>query len=739
MKKLYRFLSALLIFAVITGLTACSGGKRKRLTVPLKYDSFDSMGDYISDNDVYENERFSVLWDNITKQIAFKDKQSGYVYSSMRESKGNASIKSPLNISYYSPSTFSDVNALGYTESVETDSVYAVKTDKGFKVYYEFLNLQTVVPVEYTLEKDHFEITVDPKEIYDSGDNYITGVSIAPFMCSVKNNADDSYLFYPDGSGALFSNKSISKIGVKGEKRVYGEDMLVSKYDLTSYTEQINIPAFGVKEKENALFAIITDGSEQAYLDWNIGSDNVGYSTVYPYFRIRGYNLVNPPARFANTKAHIQVFDSYISDSPLSVSYYPLCGEKANYSGMAECYKMYLKQKGKLPGKGNEPATLSVKLVGGIEKKGFTFGIPKTVLQPLTTVKQAEKIVNELSKEINGKLTVNLVGFGESGLNTRKIGGGFRISRTLGSKKDMKSLSKVCREKGAELFLDFDIVGYSRSGSGFRELGDSAKLPSGQTAYLHYADNITRNFDSNERYMLLSRGSLQKAAEKAVKAAEKIDIAGLSFDSLSSLVYADYSVNGAELGRGMADTVNGLFKNVPSGKPIMVSAANDYALISSDYAIDTPLYSSDYNISKYDVPFYQMVFRGSIPLSSGSVNTAADPRQLFLKCIEAGVTPTFTLIGEYDNSAVSSRYSVLYAARLDGNMDEIKNECAIFGELLKKIGNSQIINHSISENGLRITKYENGIVTAVNLTDTDLSLGEKTVAAHGYSIWEGEN
>lgn len=99
------------------------------------------------------------------------------------------------------------------------------------------------------------------------------------------------------------------------------------------------------------------------------------------------------------------------------------------------------------------------------------------MLQPLTTVKQAEKIVNELSKEINGKLTVNLVGFGESGLNTRKIGGGFRISRTLGSKKDMKSLSKVCRKKGAELFLDFDIVGYSRSGSGFRELGDSAKLP----------------------------------------------------------------------------------------------------------------------------------------------------------------------------------------------------------------------------------------------------------------------
>ena len=84
MKKLHRFLSALLIFAVITGLTACSGGKRKRLTVPLKYDSFDSMGDYISDNDVYENERFLEYRIDVSSILDGIDAGGNY-YNQLRE------------------------------------------------------------------------------------------------------------------------------------------------------------------------------------------------------------------------------------------------------------------------------------------------------------------------------------------------------------------------------------------------------------------------------------------------------------------------------------------------------------------------------------------------------------------------------------------------------------------------------------------------------------------------------
>ncbi len=736
MKIKYRISAIMLIIITVFSLCGCSSSERTKVTGTLDYNDFNFKSEPLKDNEVYENDSFSMHWDDKTKQISFTDKSSGNTYSSMPEKTSNTNLKSPIFISYYSPSTFSDVNAIASTEAIDTDSVYAEKIDNGFKVYYEFLNLEKVVPVEYTLEDSCFRITVKPEEIYDGGDNYITGVSIAPFLCSAKNDAENSYLFYPDGSGTLFSNETLSKIGKKGSKRIYGEDMLVSKYDLTSYTKQINLPVFGAKNGDSALFAIITDGAELANLNWNIGSQNIGYSTVYPHFKIRGYNLVNPPARFANTKAQIQVFDTAITGNPLSVAYYPLSGDKANYSAMAECYKDYLKAEGKLSEKKGAPAALSLKLIGGVQKKSFTFGIPHTVLQPLTTAKDAKEIIEHFTNEVEGKITVNLVGFGQSGLDTGSIGGGFKIAKAFGDKKAINALAQLCEKTDTDLFMDFDIISYSASGSGFSALDDSAKLPSGQTAYLNFPDNITRNYDSTQRFMLLSRNSLKKAVEKSFKAIEDYGFAGAAFGSLSSISYADYSVNGAELGGGMSDTVIGLLSGKNIKKKVMVSAANGYALYNADYATDVPLSSSGYNISETDIPFYEMVFRGSVPLSSGPLNTSANTDKMFLQCIEAGVTPSYTVIDEYDNTVVASRFSLLNTAQYDGIKGEIEKNCESFNKLLSKIGNAEIVKHTVLDNGLRITEYEGGVVTAVNYGDIPQSYGEYTVEANDYEIWE---
>ncbi len=739
MKIKYRISAVMMIAVTVFSLCGCSSRERTEAAKTLDYKDFDFQAEPLDDNAVYENDGFAVRWDDKTKQVIFTDKASGNTYSSMPEKTANTTLKSPVIISYYSPSSFSDVNAFAATEAIDSDSVYAERIENGFRVYYDFLNLETVVPVEYKLEKDCFTVTVDPKKIYDAGDNYITGVSLAPFLCSVKNDAENSYLFYPDGSGTLFSNKTLSAIGEKGSKRVYGEDMLVSKYELLSYTKQINLPVFGAKSGDTALFAIITDGAELAELNWNVGSQNIGYSAVYPHFKIRGYNLVEPPARFANTKAHIQVFDSDITGSPLSVSYYPLSGDKADYTGMAECYKNYLRESGKLKTDDKTPAALSLKLIGGIQKKSFTFGIPHTVLHPLTTIEQAAEIVEYFGGAADGKITVNLVGFGKTGLDTGSVGGGFKIAKTLGDKKAIAALSQLCKKTDADLFMDFDIVSYSASGAGFSALDDSAKLPSGQTAYLYFPDNITRNYDSEQRYMLLSRASLKRAVEKAVNAADNYGFAGAAFGSLSSVSYADYSVNGAELGGGMAETVSDLLSGKSIKKKLLVSAANGYALYNADYATDVPLNSSDYNISAIDIPFYEMVFRGSVALSSGSVNTAADTEKMFLQCIEAGVTPSYTVVGEYDNTAVASRFSVLNTAGYDGVKDQIEKNCKRFNTLLSKIGNAQIIRHTVLDNGLRITEYEGGTVTAVNYGDTPQSYQGRTVPAEDYKVWEVKN
>ena len=60
-----------------------------------------------------------------------------------------------------------------------------------------------------------------------------------------------------------------------------------------------------------------------------MGNSKFGYSTVYASFNVRG----------------LSSWDSYsddICDSTVSVSYYPLSGESANYVGIADKYHEYL-------------------------------------------------------------------------------------------------------------------------------------------------------------------------------------------------------------------------------------------------------------------------------------------------------------------------------------------------------------------------------------------------------------
>ena len=194
--------------------------------------------------------------------------------------------------------------------------------ENGLRVTYDFSNLEISVPVEYTVADDHFDITVHPEEISDNGDRFVTGVAIAPFICGIKNDTENSYLFLPDGSGALIEPKTIDLIGKQNEFKVYGDDLTVSAFTLTNYERQVYLPVFGSKKDDSAITGIITSGAEQASFLTNIGSRNIGYSTVYPFFRMKGYENVKRPPRYLIANYEIKLYGKSISDTPLRVSYY---------------------------------------------------------------------------------------------------------------------------------------------------------------------------------------------------------------------------------------------------------------------------------------------------------------------------------------------------------------------------------------------------------------------------------
>ncbi len=750
MKKSIR-ISAVILCLVITlsALSGC-GVNEARVKISTKlYSKMKFTDEALESGVVAENEHFSLTWNDELSQVFFTDKQSGEIYGSMPYEAtipvydedgmligNNKQVESPITVFYYEYKSVSEAYSHASVDAIEEGNVYTEKIENGLRVIYDFCNQEISVPVEYTISDECFNITVKPTEISDNGERYVTAVSIAPFACGLKNDSENSSLFLPDGSGAIIKPISKNITGNSGSMRVYGEDLTVQTYNKKSYTQTVKMPVFGMQKGGNALFGIITSAAEQASINWNIGASSIRYSTVYPMFRIRGYSLLESPKGFASTAIEIKAFDDIINDTPLSVSYFPLNGEKANYSGMAELYRNYLLKNGTLKKKSTETPAASLKIIGGVEQKEFTFGIPHTVLKPLTTIEQAEEITRYFEKKTDGKILVNLVGFGASGLDTGKAGGGFKIAGKLGSKKTVKKLADYCKINGIELFYSFDLIAYSKSGSGFSLTSDSAKLINGQTAFLNNNDNMTRNKGAN-RYALLSRGELENALKRAIKATDGYEIGGISLDSIGNTLYSDYGINGAGVGENMGVQAKKLLDKAGEKHTVLLSGANSYAFGSCDYITEAPTSSSKYDFTAYDVPFYQMVVRGYVPLAGESINLAVNGEKAILRCVETGIAPSYTLIYDYDSTLATSEFYNLYGSSYKGiREDAIKNINRLSG-VFEIIGDKTIKSHSVLDNGLRITEFDGGVTVAVNETDTEQSVNGKTIPAMDYAVWEG--
>lgn len=753
MKKVLRTLSLLLSVLIIISLfTGCSddGNAKASLVTTKLYNELKQGSEIPSDGVITENDRFIMSWNSFYSQVVITDKKNGAVYSTMPidameikydadgyEIMNNIQIESPLIVNYYNPETLSEEKLFASSDAIRDGKIFSEKIENGIKITYVFSLQEISVPVEYRLKSDSFEISVDPKEIHDNGESFVTGVGVAPFLCSLSNDSTDSYFLIPDGSGAVIKPQIIDQIGRQGGKRVYGEDITVNEFTLTSFEEKMNMPVFGQKRGDNGILAIITSSAERAYINWDIGSNAKKYSSVYPFFKIRGYNIIKRPSGFMMSLAQIPIFDDYIIEEPLTVEYRTLDKENASYSGMASAYRDYLIKNNQLKKQEESDVSGVFRLLGATEQKTFHFGIPSTKLAPLTTIEQAKEIAEYLSKNIDGEIMLELLGFGESGIDVGKLGGGFKIAGELGNKKDINSLSEFCKDNKIKLFMNFDIIGFNEGGNGFSPSKDSAKSYDGQTVYLNFYSNVSRVTEGKIKYVLLSRDKLESASLKTVKTIKNYGFNGVSLSSAANVAYSDYSTKGCGVSGLLSDYVANTYMKLTKDTDVVSNNANVYAAGLSDFITEAPIVSSQYDIAFCDVPFYQMVFKGYIPMSSMSVNLMADYDNAILKCMEAGIAPTFTLSNNYDNSLAQTKHSAIPVSKFDGLKERIVQTVKETSVVTQKVKGAAIVNHTVEDNGLRITEFQNGVKIAVNYTEQDLNLGDKSVPAGKYIILEG--
>lgn len=740
-----RYFALFMSMILLLSFAGC-GEKGENITTFLSYDDMDFNYDDIPSGTITENENWRLIWDNSNKRVSFEDKISGAVWGQIPEEatkpvydengmlkKNHPQLESVIQVIYQDPKSFNDVTDYSYVSAVQTSGVYCEKIKNGIRVIYDFIENEFSVPVEYKIEKKSFEISVDPAKISEGDDLKIHSISVAPFICGIKNNAEDSWLFLPDGSGTVIKPVSTGGVGTVGKQFVYGGDLSYQKYTKGESIKQINFPVYGAKKGSNALFATITSGAQSAALNWSIGNENIGYSSIYPEFCIRGFSNIKRPDSFITTTTlgSFKIFDDGIIDEKIRIKYFSLSGEKADIYGMAECYREYLKENAELKRNSGGEKNVTLKYVGATVQPSFILGIPSEKLFALTTTEQAQMMTEEIAGKIGNNININFVGFGSSGIDVREVAGGFKVAGLLGGNSGMKKLVAALNDRKIDSFMNFDLISFSKSADGFSK-SSSARYPGGQIVKYTTFDNVS-GAENNDRYFVLSRQNLFKAIDKLVKAGEKIGLSGISLDSLSRDVYSDYSKQKYYLGGNMQTDVKKMFRDLKdSGYKVLSSAANDYAAINSDYINDAPIYSSDYVVANYDVPFYQLVFKGFVPMSSVSLNLCTDKNDALLRCVAGGISPSYTLYYNFESELVTSEQSFIFGCEYGGNRDEIIKTVTSLKNYLDSVSGAVISNYFRLSDDVSVTVFDNGVYVAVNFGYSDVETDYGNIAAKSY-------
>jgi len=730
-KKFCVLLTGLLLF-----LSSCGVNQEVTYTIP------DSMGT-VDSGVVLENEQFSLRWDSDTSCVLLEDRQTAQIWSTTPydfyvSGEESYSLSSPVVIEYYDPIDNSIQIAKSY-DCVEEGYVEACVRDGELTVTYYFADPEITVGIAYGLREDSMTVSLNTDSLMESGKTKLINVSLVPYLSAVANTEDEnSYLFVPSGSGALmYTDESPDQITRYYSGEVYGNDIARTELDHPGDDEPVRLPVFGVKNSDYALLGVIEKGEGAARIDAIAGDSRVGYSTVYATFNVRGYNNIEwesgTSAGTPIVNDVVMLNDSWPASTEFVVGYYPLTGQNANYNGMAARYRQYLESVDEFQASSEKQQLYHITLLGGAQTKKFLFGIPYESVLPLTTFDAAKDMVENLSTVTGRTPSVLLQGFGTAGVDVGKLGGGFRFSSVLGNLKEQQKLEAFCKELGAPLFTDFDIVRFNQTGGGFSTFFDIAQTANSQSVYSYpLKTNVRVENTEADRILYLKRSKIQDAV-KALEDFTVQQVSGIGLTTFGRYAYSDYSDEQYMLKGGLTEQTASIMATLHEGEhSVLFSAANAYAAGQADAIIDVPLQNGDYNVFDAYVPFYQLVYKGRVPLYSTPINLALNAREQLLRAVEVGVSPAFMLSNTIDTTLYSHSESYWYGVSYESNIQIIKETMELYGDYLSKVSDAGIRSHTILQKGVTKTEFDNGVIVIVNHSDANVVIDGQEILAHSF-------
>lgn len=588
------------------------------------------------------------------------------------------------------------------------------------------------VDMIYRLDGDELVVELPLKDLDYKEEYPIYTLTPLPFF-GAGGTQDEGYLLVPEGGGAIINFNNGKTVQNSYYANMYGWDMCLSR-DAVVHNTRNYYNAFGISEGEDSFLCILGEGvpyaSIQAGVSGKINSYNYA-NAIYSVCARQQYKMSESLSNQA-----IYVYQENLPDETLTQRYRFI--DSPDYTDMAKAYQDYLKEQyGSYFSKNSDSQTpVALELVGAVDKTQQILGVPVSKPLELTTYKEAENIIKELTEEGMGNLSVKLSGWCNGGVN-QKVLNSIKPLSALGGKKGLRSLIDTANSLNVNVYLD-GITQYAYDSNllnGFFSYRDAARFLSKERAELFQYSTVTYQArEGAESYYLLHTDLAFEMTKNLLEFTEQYG-AGVSFRDLGMDLSSDFYQKKVVSRQTVMEAHAAQLKEAAdAGRNIMINMGNDYAAVYSDMITDMDLQGSEYTILDAYVPFYQMAVHGYLNYTGEALNLTGNLEDELLRSAEYGAGLHFTLMGETAFALQKTLYTEYFGADYGAWHDRVLEIYTRYDRELGHTYSQEMTDHEILSDGLSCTTYEDGTKVYVNYGYEDAETGGMTVPARDYKV-----
>lgn len=592
------------------------------------------------------------------------------------------------------------------------------------------------VPLEYRLDGEELVVSIPFGEVTEGQSYIVRSIEVLPFFGAANTN-QQGYMFVPDGSGSLIY---LNNGKIKEEQYVqyvYGDDVNNNSRRRTMVNEAARMPVFGLKTEDGAYVAQITASEGISSISASISGVKNSYNNVFSTFHLRGEDWLE--LYTGNMYQDIKVLSEERHKGTGEIRYTMLTGKEASYIGMAKAYQKQLVEAGVLRKLEQANVPFYLDILGSYDHHAAFLGIPYKGISAMTTYKQAESIVEQLTASEVESIQLRYIGWFNEGIR-HTTPSRIKLDSQVGSKQELKQLAQVVQQKGGKLYPDVAFNVMYEDDLAFTPSRDAARFVTREVVQqAPYNLSLNRMANYLGTYYILSPAKLEYFAKSFNKDYEKLELDGLALRDLGNVLASDYRVSRVIHRDTSKQLITQTLQKFDESYDLMVVGGHAYAWRYASHLIDVPFSASRFNVTDEVVPFYQMVLHGYLPYAGEAVNLSDEQSidAAILQSIELGAYPHFTLTHKNSGELKFTHHTQYYSTEADRWIKEAARMYKDVKQTLAQVSNAEMIDRIVHRDKVVEVKYDNGISIIVNYNDEPVVVNGKTIDAKAYKVGGG--